>query len=49
VVEIGATQAAAVTGLATTAGLVAALHRDLAGHPRALALKKPLGKPRPSH
>ena len=51
VVEIGATQAAAVTRLGTAAGFKVILHRDLAGRPRALALslkrrsgKKPLGK-----
>ena len=37
-VEIGHTQAAAVTALAASAGLTAALHRDLAGRPRALEL-----------
>lgn len=48
VFEIGHTQADAVTALAAAAGLAATLHRDLAGRPRALALKKSLGKPRPS-
>ena len=48
VLEIGSTQADAVTALARTAGFAAALHRDLADRPRALALqigilKKPLG------
>ena len=37
-VEIGATQAPAVTALAAAAGLSAALHHDLAGHPRALLM-----------
>ena len=48
VFEIGHTQADAVAALAAAAGLAATLHRDLAGRPRALALKKSLGKPRPS-
>ncbi len=39
VIEIGATQADAVTALAAQAGLGAQLHRDLAGLPRALALR----------
>jgi release factor glutamine methyltransferase len=39
-VEIGATQAAAVTALAEAAGLSATLHRDLGGRPRALELAK---------
>ena len=47
-VEIGATQAEAVSGLAQEAGFATQLHRDLAGRPRALALsvlgKKALGK-----
>ncbi len=38
VVEIGHTQAAAVTALAQAAGLAALLHRDLAGLPRVLQL-----------
>jgi release factor glutamine methyltransferase len=38
-VEIGATQADAVADLAAQAGLAAQLHRDLAGNPRALALR----------
>ena len=38
VVEIGAAQEAAVTAIARAAGLVATLHRDLAGRPRILAL-----------
>ena len=44
VVEIGATQAAAVTALAEAAGFAATLHRDLADRPRAIVLKKALGK-----
>jgi release factor glutamine methyltransferase len=44
VVEIGASQAEAVTALATAAGLDAVLHRDLAGRPRAHTLKNSLGK-----
>jgi len=44
VVEIGAGQAGAVTEIAATAGLGASLHRDLGGRPRALSLKKSLGK-----
>ena len=44
VFEIGPTQAEAVTAIAAGAGLSAALHRDLAGRPRALELKKALGK-----
>lgn len=48
IVEIGASQAAAVTALAGQAGFATDLHRDLADRPRALvlqngALKKPLG------
>jgi len=43
-VEIGHTQADAVSALATQAGLSATLHRDLAGRPRALEFKKALGK-----
>lgn len=39
VVEIGASQAAAVTALARAAGLGVRLHHDLAGRPRALALQ----------
>jgi release factor glutamine methyltransferase len=49
VVEIGATQADAVTALAAAVGLASTLHRDLAGRPRALALKKSLGKAPPAH
>ena len=37
-VEIGHTQAEAVSALAAAAGLSSRLHRDLAGHPRALQL-----------
>ena len=48
-VEIGATQAEAVTAIAQAAGFTATLHRDLAGRPRvlglALQLQIPLGKP----
>jgi len=44
VFEIGPTQADAVTALAVQAGLSASLHHDLAGRPRALELKKALGK-----
>lgn len=39
-VEIGFTQAAAVTALAEAAGFVAALHHDLGNRPRALELRK---------
>jgi release factor glutamine methyltransferase len=42
-VEIGHTQAAAVTAIAADAGLAAQLHRDLAGRPRVLEFKKALG------
>lgn len=38
VVEIGATQAEAVSAIAAAAGLSATLHRDLGGRPRALSL-----------
>lgn len=38
-VEIGAGQAEAVTRIAQGAGMAAALHRDLAGRPRALVLR----------
>ncbi|MBU2340879.1 MAG: peptide chain release factor N(5)-glutamine methyltransferase [Alphaproteobacteria bacterium] len=38
ILEIGASQAAPVAALATTAGFAAALHHDLAGRPRALLL-----------
>lgn len=44
-VEIGATQGPAVTALAEAAGLSARLHHDLAGRPRVLEFKIPLGKP----
>jgi release factor glutamine methyltransferase len=40
VVEIGATQADAVTAIAASAGLAAELRRDLAGRPRALVLRR---------
>lgn len=43
-VEIGASQADAVTALAAQAGMAATLHLDLANRPRALELKIPLGK-----
>ena len=43
-VEIGSSQAEAVTALAAQSGLVAALHQDLGGRPRALELKNSLGK-----
>jgi release factor glutamine methyltransferase len=43
-VEIGPTQAEAVGALASAAGLAAVLHHDLAGRPRVLELKIPLGK-----
>jgi release factor glutamine methyltransferase len=47
-VEIGASQAEAVSDLALAAGMVATLHRDLAGRPRVLEMvhsgKIPLGK-----
>ncbi|WP_170003461.1 peptide chain release factor N(5)-glutamine methyltransferase [Pseudopontixanthobacter vadosimaris] len=39
VLEIGATQAKAVTALAQAAGFGAATHRDLGGRPRALVLR----------
>ncbi len=42
-VEIGHTQAEAVSAIAATAGLSSALHRDLAGRPRVLEFKKALG------
>ncbi len=38
VVEIGATQAEAVSAIADTAGFTVRLHHDLAGRPRALAM-----------
>ena len=40
VLEIGATQAAAVTALARAAGFDAATHRDLGGRPRAIVLRQ---------
>ena len=43
-VEIGYTQAEAVSAIALDAGFTAALHHDLGGRPRALALKIALGK-----
>ena len=42
-VEIGASQAAAVTAIAAQAQLSATLHRDLAGRPRVLELTNLLG------
>ncbi len=42
--EIGATQAAAVTRIAEASGFAVALHHDLGERPRALALQIPLGK-----
>lgn len=42
--EIGHTQAAAVTAIARAVGLEAVLHHDLGGRPRVLALQIPLGK-----
>ena len=44
VIEIGATQAAAVAQIAGAAGFSSMLHRDLAGRPRALMLRLGLGK-----
>lgn len=44
-VEIGATQAAAVTAMGAAAGLSAQLHLDLAGRPRVIEFKFPLGNP----
>lgn len=49
VLEIGATQAAAVTALAEAAGFAVTLQRDLAGRPRALTLHLVLGKGRGSN
>lgn len=43
-VEIGATQAAAVAAIAAESGFAATLHHDLAGRPRVLELKNLLGK-----
>ncbi|MBO9498679.1 MAG: peptide chain release factor N(5)-glutamine methyltransferase [Novosphingobium sp.] len=48
VVEIGATQAAAVRQIAEEAGFCALLREDLGGRARALILRFPLGKPRRS-
>jgi release factor glutamine methyltransferase len=42
-VEIGCTQADAVTAIGVAAGLSARLHHDLAGRPRVLEFKKSLG------
>ena len=42
-IEIGASQAAAVTALAMAAGFAVTCHRDLGGRDRALELKIPLG------
>ena len=42
-VEIGHTQADAVTAIGRQSGLVARLHHDLAGRPRVLEFKKALG------
>jgi release factor glutamine methyltransferase len=44
VIEIGATQAEQVAGIATQAGFTSVLRRDLAGRPRALVLRLGLGK-----
>lgn len=44
-VEIGATQAAAVAAIAAAAGFSSVVHRDLSGHNRALELKFSLGNP----
>ena len=44
VLEIGAAQADAVTAIAENAGFSAELHKDLARRPRALVLRKTLGK-----
>ena len=43
-VEIGAAQGAAVSAIATAAGLASCLHRDLAGRDRVVEIKIPLGK-----
>ena len=43
VIEIGHTQAEAVTAIAMEAGMAAQLHLDLAGRPRALALSRQSG------
>lgn len=45
IVEIGATQAAAVSALATATGLVSELRHDLAGRPRALVLRARISTP----
>jgi release factor glutamine methyltransferase len=47
-VEIGYTQAEAVTAIGAAAGLAALLHKDLGGRPRVLEFKKALGKVGPS-
>ena len=47
-VEIGYTQAEAVSAIAAAAGMEARLHHDLGGRPRVLELKIPLGKAGPS-
>jgi release factor glutamine methyltransferase len=44
VLEIGATQAEAVSQIAATAGFSVVTHNDLAGRPRALVLRLGLGK-----
>lgn len=43
-VEIGATQAAAVSAIGTAAGLVASVHSDLGGRNRVIVFTIPLGK-----
>ena len=43
-VEIGATQAQAVSALGEASGMQAQMHRDLAGRPRAIAFRNLLGK-----
>lgn len=40
VVEIGSTQAEAVTAIVAAVGLVASLHRDLGGRPRSLEIRR---------
>jgi release factor glutamine methyltransferase len=47
-IEIGATQADAVSAIANSAGLGATLHHDLAGRPRVLECKLALGNRAPS-
>ena len=47
-VEIGATQAEAVSAIARALGFAVTLHQDLAGRPRALELKFSLGLSAPS-